>query len=678
MKKQYKSYQQSLEFIYNMQKEYPNLIDVIKIGFTYENRDIILVKISQNVKEADNKPAMLYTGSIHAREWIGNELALDFIEFVAKNRNINPILENSLKKSTIYMIPCLNPDGYEYSRKYFSFWRKNRRPNSDGSIGVDLNRNFSIGFHKELNKNSNVYGGEYPFSEAETKAIKEFVDNHSNITIALDYHSQGNVFFPAHNFKHEAEIDGTDMNVLCANMNDEIEKITGRKYGIHRGKPPARLIGGSGREYYYSKGIISTVVEVGTKNIPDYMKSMTSSIQENIPALIYIFSEVINYSHKAPTRIKNFVIESITSSTTLLKWDYEDREDIYFEIYRSKQDKDACNNRTRIAIVGDKRFYDTNLESSTNYFYNIRAINKKSKLKSPFAPTLKIRTMLEDNEFSKIIFALKNETGYLGENTKKHNHSHFGDNSLFAGITKNKGICNSVISFNLNGIPNNALIKSAKLYLYPMNRVGAKIERFGEWNISILDKDSFKNIKDFDDIENASIITTIGNAIKSQNLTQGIWNFWDFSSYECEVLQKEIDKGKVHFRLDGPKYLPAGEDSQIMQFDIGYGKFGGGIHYRPMLDIKYTISNIEITLTPTKLLNISKNGIYKTLKSGFDKNGDKVYGYIEFNLDSMPNYNSNIDSSEEKTEKLLEEMNDLENNEDEIDSMIEELEELTF
>jgi len=100
----------------------------------------------------------------------------------------------------LYIVPCLNPDGFEYSREHFSFWRKNRRDNGDGTFGVDLNRNFSIGFKKSKNRSSNIYGGPYPFSEPETRAIKNFVDSHENITIALDYHSQGNVFFPAHKF----------------------------------------------------------------------------------------------------------------------------------------------------------------------------------------------------------------------------------------------------------------------------------------------------------------------------------------------------------------------------------------------------------------------------------------------------------------------------------------------
>lgn len=92
------------------------------------------------------------------------------------------------------MVPCANPDGYEYSRNHFSFWRKNRRQNADGTYGVDLNRNFPIGFTKTTNTLSNVYGGAEPFSEPETTALKEFVEAHENITIALDYHSQGNVF----------------------------------------------------------------------------------------------------------------------------------------------------------------------------------------------------------------------------------------------------------------------------------------------------------------------------------------------------------------------------------------------------------------------------------------------------------------------------------------------------
>ena len=643
MKNQYQSYQESLDFLYAIEKQFPNLIDVIKIGTTFEGRDIVLVKISQNVEKADEKPAMLYTGSIHAREWIGNELALKFIEYVTENQHVDPQLEKSLEEATIYMVPCLNPDGFEYSRKHYSFWRKNRRVNHDGTIGVDLNRNFSIGWTKNPNTSSNIYGGEAPFSEAETRAIKEFVDTHENITVAFDYHSQGNVFFPAHKFLHEAEINGTDLNALCANMNDEISKVTGRRYGIHRGKPPAQLIAGSGREYYYSKGIIATVVEVGTKNIPDYMKVMSGSIHENIPALRYAFGEVVNYSSSAPHRVDDFTIETVKATSVKLVWKYEERDVISFEIYRSTKDKDACNERTRIAVVGGNSYTDTDLNSSTNYIYTIRAINKKTGKKSPFAPVVKVRTWLDDDEFFKLIFATKEGTGYVGQYTQEQNRSHFGLNSLFVGINKSKGICDAVLTFDFDSLPQDAIIKGARLYLYPMNRVNAKIEKFGEWNLSLMKAGSFSEISDFQEINNAETSGTIGRAIKSHNLTQGIWNFWEFSSHECALLQEELPNKKASFRVDGPKYLPDGEDSQMMQYDIGYGKFGGGIHYRPMLDIKYTLPEKKLKIPAATLSTIGQSAIEEgVLKSGFDKNGNKVYGYLDFDLNEAPDHHTTV------------------------------------
>jgi hypothetical protein len=370
---------------------------------------------------------------------------------------------------------------------------------------------------------------------------------------------------------------------------------------------------------------------------------MSGSIHENIPALIKTFSEVINYSAYAPTRVEDFTIDDRTSNSVTLVWKYEARDDIFFEIYRSTKDKDACNERTKVGIAGENTFVDNDLESSTNYHYTIRAVSKSTGYKSPFAPVVKVRTKLDDDEFFKLIFATKEGTGYVGQYTQEQNRAHFGLNSLFVGINKSKGICDAVASFDLSVLPKNAVIKAARFYLYPMNRVGAKIEKFGQWDLSLLKHGTFSEITDFNEIENAESKGTIGQAIKSRRLTQGIWNFWDFSASECKQLQEEIENQQAVFRIDGPKYLPDGEDSQMMQFDIGYGKFGGGIHYRPMLDIKYTIKNEKLKLPAELFSTISKERVKEgTLQSGFDANGDKVYGYINFDLSKLPEHSKTM------------------------------------
>jgi hypothetical protein len=429
-------------------------------------------------------------------------------------------------------------------------------------------------------------------------------------------------------------------------MNFEIQKVTNRKYGINRGKPPTKLISGSGREYYYSKGIISAVVEVGTRNIPDFMQNMKESIDENIPALLRTFSEAQNYSKYAPKRVENFHIANYTSHEVTLSWDYEPNKDIYFEIYRNTQNKESCTQSSLICTTYDTTFTDIQLQSGKAYYYYIRAVNNLTGVKSAFAPKTKIKTLLEHDEFSKTIFPAPSEVGYVASKLIETNMKHFGVNSLFIGVNEIKGVSYGVMQFNLESIPANAIIKEARISMYPLNRVNAKIEKFGEWSISFVDKRTVADITDFDQIHNAKLIQTLGHTIPSEQLTQGIWSYWDFNSKELEVLQSQLKDGKVLFKISGPTKLPIGRDSQMMMFDLGYGRFGGGLHYRPCIDIKYTIPSTTLTISPTNTISIFEKSINQDeLICGFDKNNKKIYGLMQFDLDSLPDPSKTVITS---------------------------------
>ena len=643
MKRLYRSYKDSTKIFEDLQEKYPNNFKLESIGQTWEKREINLITLAKDIKTANTKPALFYTGTIHAREWIGHELAIEFAIYILKNLETDPTLKNYLNESTVYMVPCANPDGYEYSRKHFSFWRKNRRQNADGTYGVDLNRNFPIGFVKSTITTSNVYGGPEPFSEPETQALRDFVLSHSNITIALDYHSQGNVFFPAHDFRHEDTIDTTDMNTLCANMAEEIRKISNKEYGIHQGKPPAKLIGGSGREFYYSNGIISTVVEVGTRNISDYMEDMNENIREHIPALIYALKEVDNYAKdNTVIRVNSFNATEIGSNHVNLKWDYEANENRYFEIFRSTKDKQFCNSSNLITKTQSLEFNDINLDSNKDYYYNIRVVNKKTNQKSPFYPQIKIRTLVEYDEYSRTYYANAKGTGYVAENLN-NNASHFGINSLFVGVDDNKGISYSIISINVKSLPTNALIKFASINLYPINRVSTTIEKYGEWNIGLVNQETMIDITNFDDVSNMEIIRYVGRPTESHQLTQGIWRTWSLSGLECEDLKKSIKNETIILRVEGPKELKIGRTKQMMQWDIGYGVYGFGLTYRPRLELTYTIEPTITTLYAKSIHTVSKFEVKNdVITSGFDENGDKIYSTFQFNLSSLPPYNDTM------------------------------------
>jgi hypothetical protein len=646
LRQQYSSYDECVEFFKSAQKTNPNLFKVQTIGKTWEDRDIIAVTITKEIDTHLQKPALFYTGTIHAREWIGIELSLSFAKYILEHIDYDPKLNRLLDKTTLYMVPCANPDGFEYSRNHFAFWRKNRRKNSDGSFGVDLNRNFSVGFSPNKDMTSNVYSGPHAFSEPETVALRDFVLAHTNITIALDYHSQGNVFFPAHNFIHEDAVDAVDLNLLAGNMAEEIRKKSGREYGVHMGKPPTHLISGSGREFYYSQGALALVAEVGTRNISDYQKHMSENIDENIPALIFALSEVNNYQKEMTLpRVENLIATTITSKEVELSWDYLNDDTVYFEIYRSKRKKGFAQGSNRIGMTKLKIFIDKNLSSSTNYYYYVRAVCKEKDIKSPFAQLLGIRTHPAESMFSKILYPLPDKIGYVGEKTNK-NAQHFGYNSMFVGVSKSKGECLGVCGFMLSSIPKNAIITSASISFYPMNRVSVQVESYGEWRVGQIDERTIDSISSFDDIKNAKVLSYIDRPTGSAQLSQGIWRTYQFSAQEIEVLQKSLVRSEALFRFQGPSILPLNRASQLMQWDIGYGKFSGGLTYRPKLDVSYTLSEAKIELQTFNEFSVSRNSVLEhELIAGCDKNGFKKYACIEFDLSQWPEMDNTVVSS---------------------------------
>ena len=53
----------------SMQQTYPQLVTIVNVTQSYENRSIYAIKISVP-NERPNKKALWFDGGIHAREWI--------------------------------------------------------------------------------------------------------------------------------------------------------------------------------------------------------------------------------------------------------------------------------------------------------------------------------------------------------------------------------------------------------------------------------------------------------------------------------------------------------------------------------------------------------------------------------------------------------------------------------
>lgn len=177
---------------------YPGITRVYTIGVSLEGRPIVAMKISDDPDSDDPaEPAVLFFSLTHAREHLTVEMALAIIRLFTEGYGADPALTNLVNTREIWVIPNANPDGGEFDVEggYYHYWRKNRRPNGDGSVGVDLNRNYGYNWGccggSSSSPISDVYRGPAAFSEPETQAVRDFVLVHPDITAAITFHTYG-------------------------------------------------------------------------------------------------------------------------------------------------------------------------------------------------------------------------------------------------------------------------------------------------------------------------------------------------------------------------------------------------------------------------------------------------------------------------------------------------------
>ncbi len=189
-----------------MVANYPSLITAKQsIGTTIEGRDIWMVKISDNPNVDETEEEVLYTGLMHAREPQSMTTGIYFMFYLLENYGSDPTVTFLVDNRELYFIPVINPDGYVYNQTTNpnggGMWRKNRRVNTGGSFGVDINRNFSYqwGFNNNgssPNPGSSTYRGTSAASEPETQAVQNFAISR-DLTMAFNYHSYANSYnFP--------------------------------------------------------------------------------------------------------------------------------------------------------------------------------------------------------------------------------------------------------------------------------------------------------------------------------------------------------------------------------------------------------------------------------------------------------------------------------------------------
>lgn len=148
----------------------PNGFVSFEIGKSVKGAEIRCFKIG------NGKQKLLHVFGIHGNEIGTVKLGHRFLKWASEN-------VNKINNFTLYIVPCLNPDGLNLARKQPDYFAggKTGRLNANN---VDLNRNFETksfqkesvwNFGKNFSEQSKVYCGERGNSEPETKALTSFI-----------------------------------------------------------------------------------------------------------------------------------------------------------------------------------------------------------------------------------------------------------------------------------------------------------------------------------------------------------------------------------------------------------------------------------------------------------------------------------------------------------------------
>jgi murein tripeptide amidase MpaA len=155
------------------------------IGSSLEGRPLWALRIGGD----RDAPAMLINGTQHAREWIAAAVATCVADRLIGDYDRDPEIRAFVDHTQLWVVPVVNPDGYQYSWSTDRYWRKNLRDRH----GVDLNRNFPVGFGgtgSSGSKRSEIYRGAYAFSEPESIALRDLA-RRERIALHIDFHAYG-------------------------------------------------------------------------------------------------------------------------------------------------------------------------------------------------------------------------------------------------------------------------------------------------------------------------------------------------------------------------------------------------------------------------------------------------------------------------------------------------------
>ena len=217
---------------------YPSMVTTLSAGNSIQGRPLSGVRIrtaDQPGNPALARPMVLFAGGQHAREWVNPATVMYIADRLLREYGTNERSTRILNTTEILIVPVQNPDGYAWTWASASnrLWRKNRRENAGGTIGVDLNRNWGYewgGLGASATPGNDTYRGTSGFSEPETAAMRDFMAANPRLRAHIDFHSYSQLILSPWAYTGALPPDATLFDRINASMAEGIFSVYGKTY----------------------------------------------------------------------------------------------------------------------------------------------------------------------------------------------------------------------------------------------------------------------------------------------------------------------------------------------------------------------------------------------------------------------------------------------------------------
>lgn len=320
----YYTYAEISQLLTDYQSQHPDIAKKVQLGLSQQDQiPIYAMRITDNVNQDEEEPALLFVGQVHAEEVLGVQITMDNIAEILANRYQLPYSQ-WINQLDVWFVPTITPEGHNVvTSNLDTSYRKNKRDMNNNGIfdynplvgydldGVDPNRNFWFNWvHGDTLWQPgglevwDYYRGPEPMSESETQAIAALCEQYPFV-YSICWHSSrtGNLSEKAYysfNWKEVRPSPDVDFaQTLATGVASQIVNEAGT--GTYQGLPNLSRKGCFHDWMYQQYGTFQLLIECGTSNLQPLEPLMNDTISRCNNGVRWLLNRALPYSSAVPS-----------------------------------------------------------------------------------------------------------------------------------------------------------------------------------------------------------------------------------------------------------------------------------------------------------------------------------------------------------------------------------------